>query len=121
MPCTLQAWVARLADTANEMISRRFVPILKKSHVQYQVALLKQRGTFSAAGIGELICESAAKLDAELMLVASHGEGPGWKARGRVLSAVAWFGVMWYGSMSGRLHTGVTPHCIPMGTPLMPD
>lgn len=62
-----------MADSANEMISRRFVPILAKNHVQYQVDLLKQKGTFSAAGIGELICESAEKMDAELMLVASHG------------------------------------------------
>lgn len=61
------------------MISRRFLHILRKHHVQYQLDLLRQRGTFSAAGIGELICESAAKLDAELMLIASHGASLPWR------------------------------------------
>lgn len=56
------------------MISRRFLHILARHHVQYQVDLLRQKGTFSAAGIGELICEHAAKLEAGLMLIASHGE-----------------------------------------------
>lgn len=70
-----QAWFARLTDAANAMISRRFINILKKHHVEYQIDLLRQKGTFSAAGIGELICESAAKLDAELMMIASHGVG----------------------------------------------
>ncbi len=34
-----------------------------------QVNLLRQRGTFSAAGIGEQICQFTAELNASLMLV----------------------------------------------------
>ena len=71
----LQAWVARLTEAANNMIERRFLPLLQRHGVQYEVNLLRQTSTFSAAGIGEQICAFAADTDADLILVAS-GQPP---------------------------------------------
>ncbi len=55
---------------------------------QYELNLLRQKGTFSAAGIGELICSCTKEIGAELMLVASHGAGGGGVVKNRFFLAL---------------------------------
>lgn len=65
----------RLEHEANAMLQARFVPALQFTGVGYEVALLRMRTHKSAAGIGEVICDRAANLGADLVVIASHGAG----------------------------------------------
>ncbi|KAK9867930.1 hypothetical protein WJX84_012218 [Apatococcus fuscideae] len=72
---TRQSYMSGLQEKANQMIKRRFGPALKGAGAAHEVVFAMERGTKSAAGIGEAICSKAQELKAGMLLIASHGRG----------------------------------------------
>ncbi|KAK9865047.1 hypothetical protein WJX84_011752 [Apatococcus fuscideae] len=70
-----QSYMNGLQERAAQMISRRFGPALKAAGAQHEVVFAWERGTKSAAGIGEAICGKAKEIEARMLFIASHGRG----------------------------------------------
>ncbi|DBA69776.1 TPA: hypothetical protein ACH3X2_012498 [Trebouxia sp. C0005] len=71
----MKAFVKRLEQAELDKIQQRFQKRLQAAGVSYEVNLPVQKGQKSAQAIGEVLCQTAADLDAAVMLIASHGTG----------------------------------------------
>lgn len=68
-------FLLRMEHQAQTMLSSRFVPSLQFTGVNHQVDLLRLKVHKSAAGIGELLSNRAVDVQADLLVIASHGAG----------------------------------------------
>lgn len=60
---------------AHAMLAARYIPSLQFTGVEHEVDLLRLRVHKSAAGIAEALANRAADLQAELLVITSHGAG----------------------------------------------
>ena len=68
-------FLLRLEHEANAMMASRFIPSLQFTGIEHKVELLRMKVHKSAAGIGEVLCNRAAELNADVLIIASHGAG----------------------------------------------